>query len=118
MEYHSYIEGFWDKAGYSLQQPDVTSELALLWAGGWSAALLRSLPAQTTLWCCLYNAPRPGDMNPGGKAREKCQPCSQAATAATAKAKAKDSSENSCKWQNTAGAELEGVYMVGHERVI
>lgn len=36
---------FEDPAGSSPEQPDLTSQLTLLWAGGWTGGLLNSLPA-------------------------------------------------------------------------
>lgn len=40
--------------GWCLMQPDLTSELSLLWAGSSSRDFLRSLPVWAILWSCDF----------------------------------------------------------------
>ena len=38
--------------GYSHERSDLTLELTMLWAGGWTRSLLRCLPIWIILWSC------------------------------------------------------------------
>lgn len=46
-----FLDTFKNPPGQSPEQPSLPPRLMLLWAGGWTEDLLRSLPAWIILWC-------------------------------------------------------------------